>query len=264
MQLLNSTIHRYSKSQSILATSSGESELYAIDSATAEALHLRAFLLEAKIASRVKTVIYTGSSTAKSIASRHGGIKATRHIQLRYLFLQDPITYGIIQLNKISGAENPADILTKYVKAETLLRLRHRAGLHQEHCSIPHVTRVEYQNKKFTTTLPATPKSQTFYHHNVVTINHIWPQAEERLPQEAYEVTMAEVTTTRHYSLGESLTMHNITTTHKVTGVDLKEFGSVFTNDVKEMNAKSNLTSRLTKAVYSNLNDTVKILVTVA
>ena len=54
---LSGASHRHSKTQSILATSSGESELYALGSAAAEALHLRAFVLEAKIASRVNTII---------------------------------------------------------------------------------------------------------------------------------------------------------------------------------------------------------------
>ena len=45
VQVLNSTAHQHSKAQSILATSLGESEQYALGSARAEALHVRTCLL---------------------------------------------------------------------------------------------------------------------------------------------------------------------------------------------------------------------------
>ena len=45
VQVLNNTIHHHSKAQLILATSSGESELYDLVSATVYALHMRTFRL---------------------------------------------------------------------------------------------------------------------------------------------------------------------------------------------------------------------------
>ena len=86
-------------------------------SATAEALHLRSFLQESKIATQVNVVIHTDNSTTRSIATRHGTRKATRHIQLRYLFVQDLVTSGVIQIKKIPGTTNLADILTEFVRA---------------------------------------------------------------------------------------------------------------------------------------------------
>ena len=64
VQLLSCTAHPYAKKQTIIATSSGASELYAIGLTTVEALQLRSLFQESKIASTVKIVIPTTSSTA--------------------------------------------------------------------------------------------------------------------------------------------------------------------------------------------------------
>ena len=92
VQVMNSTVHHHSNTQTILATSSGESKLYAIGSATVEALHIRTILLGPEFATRARATVHTYSTTSTSIDTRHGTTKATRHIQLRYLFLHDLVT----------------------------------------------------------------------------------------------------------------------------------------------------------------------------
>ena len=117
VQLLNSTIHRRSKTQSILATSAGGSALYALGTATVVALHQRAFLIEAQFATRVRitTHTHTDSTAAKSNATRHGTNSFV--ILLARLF-----TTWATQTRKRIGTD-PSDPLTKLVLAETLHRL---------------------------------------------------------------------------------------------------------------------------------------------
>ena len=76
----------------------------------------------------MRITVHTYSTTANAMATRHGTTKATRHIQPLYLALTDLVTTGAIQIRKFAGTENRADILTKFVIAETLQRLIHRVG----------------------------------------------------------------------------------------------------------------------------------------
>ena len=97
VQVLNSTLHRRSKTRPCLAASSGESELNALGSATSEALHLRTCLIVSESATRVHITIHTDITTATSIPTRHGSTKATRHVHHRYLLLHDIVATRAIQ-----------------------------------------------------------------------------------------------------------------------------------------------------------------------
>ena len=56
------------------------------------------------------------------MASRHGLSRKTKHVQLRFLFVQELVLSGQIRLKKVLGTNNPSDIFTKYVTADTLQR----------------------------------------------------------------------------------------------------------------------------------------------
>ena len=135
--LFGSPIHFGSRTQDVPATSSGEAELYAMGTGSNEALHLRSFLLESKITKSVKIKIHTDSSAGKSIACRMGLQKRTRHVQLRFLFIQHLVSNNMISIHKIPGDDNQSDVFTKYVKADVLQR-------HLEKIGIEYVT--EYYN----------------------------------------------------------------------------------------------------------------------
>ena len=59
-------------------------------------------------------VISTDSSSAKSFASRRG-LGRMRHIEVKELWLQEAVCHGRIQLKKVDGTANPADLFTKYL-----------------------------------------------------------------------------------------------------------------------------------------------------
>ena len=62
----------------------------------------------------VRLHLATESSAAKGIASRRG-LGKTRHLDACFLWLQEKVNNTSIYIHKILGAENPADLLTKYL-----------------------------------------------------------------------------------------------------------------------------------------------------
>ena len=73
--------------------------------------------------------IHTDSTSGKSIATRIGSSKKAKHIDLKYLFIQQLVQSGILSIHKISTHDNSADILTKYVPAEVLDKHLYMAGV---------------------------------------------------------------------------------------------------------------------------------------
>ena len=120
--LLGVNLQSHSRTQQTIALSSGEAELYAIGAGAADSLFIRSLLLEACLIPKVHLFIHTDSSAGKSMASRYGTSRKTRHVQLRYLFVQELVTSGMITVRKVLGTLNNADILTKYVNKEVLAR----------------------------------------------------------------------------------------------------------------------------------------------
>ena len=54
------------------------------------------------------------------MAGRFGTSRKTKHVELRYLYVQELVQSGLVRLHKALGTLNPADILTKYVGKDTL------------------------------------------------------------------------------------------------------------------------------------------------
>ena len=73
----------------------------------------------------------TDSSAAKSLISRSGPGRKTRHIQTKCLCLQDIIRDGQAKVFKIGTHENTADILTKYLTGDIMEKLSGMLGVHQ-------------------------------------------------------------------------------------------------------------------------------------
>ena len=90
--------------------SSAESEYYAIVTGAAEGLAVQAIASEMGWPMKVR--IHTDSSAAKAVASRRG-LGKLRHIELKYLWVQELVQQQRITLKKIQGIRNPADHLTK-------------------------------------------------------------------------------------------------------------------------------------------------------
>ena len=115
-------VKSWSNRQASEATFSGEVEYYAVVKACAEALKILGVAKD--LGWYAKIQIYADSSDARAIATR-SGLKRARHMEVRYLWIQEVVSKKRLVILKINGKANPADVLTKSmsrVLAESLLR----------------------------------------------------------------------------------------------------------------------------------------------
>ena len=120
--VLGANLVSHSRTQQTVALSSGEAELYAIGSGAAEALFARSLVMEARLFEKANITIFTDSTAGKSMAGRFGTSRKTKHVDLRFLYVQELVQTGMVKLRKVLGTLNPADIMTKYVGRDVLQR----------------------------------------------------------------------------------------------------------------------------------------------
>ena len=113
-------IRHTSTLQSVLALSSAEAEFYALTKGAAYALGVQSLFNDWGV--QVDITMFTDSSSGLSFSSRRG-LGKMRHIQTRFLWLQDLVASKALNVRKILGTLNPADILTKPLGADVLLRV---------------------------------------------------------------------------------------------------------------------------------------------
>jgi len=107
-----------SKTQSVIALSSGESELYAISSGSMDCIGLRN-QWEEMTGEKLQIWVHSDSSAAIATCSRRGTGRL-RHVELKHLWMQQKIASREIRLTKVLGTENCSDVLTK-----ALIRIKH-------------------------------------------------------------------------------------------------------------------------------------------
>ena len=70
MKLLDSAVAFGSRTQGIVALSSGEAELYAIGQGTSETLFVKNLLMKAKPVKKINIAVHTNATAGKNMASR--------------------------------------------------------------------------------------------------------------------------------------------------------------------------------------------------
>ena len=93
MYLLGNCVGFMFKTQGLLALSSGEAELYAIGYGVIETIFLRGFTRDVNLAPKVTITVNTDSVAGKSMATRYGASRRTRHIELRYFYMQSLVAF---------------------------------------------------------------------------------------------------------------------------------------------------------------------------
>ena len=119
-------IKHYSRIQSTIALSSAEAELYATVAAASEALGMAAMCKE--YGSELSPWIHVDASAAIGIAQRKG-LGKVRHLDTQSLWIQDAVRQRRVNLEKVLGTENPADMFTKHVDAVLREKLMKKIGL---------------------------------------------------------------------------------------------------------------------------------------
>ncbi len=104
-------VKHWSSTQVSTALSSGEAEFYGVVRAAGQGLGYQALLRDLGVA--VPLRVWTDSSAAIGICSRQG-LGKLRHLDTQTLWVQQAVRTGRIDLRKVLGEENPADLLTKH------------------------------------------------------------------------------------------------------------------------------------------------------
>ena len=68
-----------------------------------------------------KIILYTDSSAARGIIHR-AGLGKLRHLETGYLWLHAAVKAKRLQVRKVLGTENPADLFTKHLAAADMWR----------------------------------------------------------------------------------------------------------------------------------------------
>ena len=95
------------KTQSRVALSSGESELYASLKASAETIGMLAMLKD--LGWRLHGEVWGDANAALGIINRCG-LGKTRHIDTSYVWVQQVAAERRLMFSKVLGKENPADL----------------------------------------------------------------------------------------------------------------------------------------------------------
>jgi hypothetical protein len=121
-------IKHWATTQSSVTLSSGEAEFHGLVKGAAVSLGQQA--LYADLGLTVPIRLWTDSSAAIGITSRQG-LGKLRHVDTKTLWLQQAARTGRVQVRKVAGLANPADLLTKHSLAkERILELMRLLGCH--------------------------------------------------------------------------------------------------------------------------------------
>ena len=112
-------VKNWSVTQPTIALSSGESELWGICRGASIALGLQS--LAKDLGFHLKVNILTDATAAIGICRRRG-LGKIRHLHVSDLWVQDRLKTGDFTLTKVAGADNPADLLTKHVSKDQMLK----------------------------------------------------------------------------------------------------------------------------------------------
>jgi hypothetical protein len=105
-----SILRSWSNRQSTIALSSGEAEFHSASKAAAELMAVSSMMND--LGWPVERRLFVDASAAQAMSNRQG-IGKLRHLEVKFLWLQDLAKAGVLAVRKISGQRNPADVLTK-------------------------------------------------------------------------------------------------------------------------------------------------------
>ena len=95
--------------------SSGEAEFYGAFKGASAGLGMRALYKD--IGYDLPLRLWTDSSAAVGICSRQG-LGKLRHLECTSLWIQQRIRHGELEVRKIAGEFNPADLYTKHLESK--------------------------------------------------------------------------------------------------------------------------------------------------
>ena len=119
-------IKYWSSTQKAVTLSAAEAEFYGLVKGTAERLGIQAWGRDLGLEMKIRM---NADSAAAIAFCRRSGIGRVRHFAVGQLWVQESLRRGDFELYKVSGNQNPADILTKSLPREALDRHLRTLGL---------------------------------------------------------------------------------------------------------------------------------------
>ena len=110
-------VKHWAKTQTTISLSSGDAELHGIAYGAAQAMGIRSLC---KDMGWVVGINLHSDATAAIGIARRKGLGKIRHLDCTDLWIQDKIRSKDMAIFKVLGADNMADILTKYVDRKTI------------------------------------------------------------------------------------------------------------------------------------------------
>ena len=108
-------IKSWSATQGAISLSSGEAEFYGVVKAAGIALGYQALLADLGVELPVR--VWIDSSATMGICGRQG-LGKLRHVDTKSLWVQQKVRDGSLELRKVRGEANPADLFTKHLSSE--------------------------------------------------------------------------------------------------------------------------------------------------
>ena len=105
------TMKHWSSTQASIALSSGEAEFAGLIRGAGQGLGYQALLRDLGVGAPLR--VWTDSIAAIGICTRQG-LGKLRHLDTRTLWTQQAVRTNKVDLKKVLGEENPADLLTKH------------------------------------------------------------------------------------------------------------------------------------------------------
>ena len=125
-------LHSHSRTQPVIALSSGESELIAAVGTRTEMIHARRIFGEMQTPVRLTAHL---DSTAAIGAIARLGRGRMKHIDIRHLWLQQHVRDKSITILMLGTADHRADLFTKFLPAESHLKHSRNLGM----CSVSEI-----------------------------------------------------------------------------------------------------------------------------
>ena len=108
-----STLKSWSSTQTAMALSSAEAELYAMSRCVQQTASLISIARDFGI--ELSAAVHSDATAALGIACRRGLGGKTRHVKVQSLWIQDAVENRELEIGKVGTLENPADMLTKFL-----------------------------------------------------------------------------------------------------------------------------------------------------
>ena len=114
-----------SSTQQVMALSSGKAELHGMFKRATQTKGL--ISMRADFGEKVVATVCSDASAAIGTAHRQG-LGKTRHIEVQFLWIQHEVKEGKLTVKKVGTNSNPADLLTKAMNGEKVMKYMAEMG----------------------------------------------------------------------------------------------------------------------------------------